>query len=78
VARSDGTLHHLFPVAVTAEEGEALRAWLQREAATHSIEIGLGYGLAALFACEGLLANGDPTARHVVLDMIAVSDRLGG
>ncbi len=67
-ARSDGTLHHLFPVAVTAEEGEALREWVQHEAATHTIEIGLGYGLAALFACEGLLANGDPTPRHVVLD----------
>jgi predicted O-methyltransferase YrrM len=67
-ARLDGTLHHLFPVAVTAEEGEALRAWVHREAATQTIEIGLGYGLAALCACEGLLANGDPTARHVVLD----------
>ncbi len=68
VARSDGTVHRLFPVAVTAEEGEALRAWVIREAAAHTIEIGLGYGLAALFACEGLIANGDTTARHVVLD----------
>ncbi|HEY6318532.1 MAG TPA: class I SAM-dependent methyltransferase [Acidimicrobiia bacterium] len=68
VARSDNTLHHLFPVGVTAEEGEALRVWVQREEATHTIEIGLGYGLAALFAVEGLLTNADPTPRHVVLD----------
>ena len=68
VARLDGTLHHLSPVAITGEECEALEGWVQSEEATHTIEIGLGYGLAALFACEGLLANGDLTPRHVVLD----------
>jgi len=68
VARSDGTVHSLFPVAVNGAEGEALRDWVQRENATRTIEIGLGYGIAALFACEGLLASGDPTARHVVID----------
>jgi predicted O-methyltransferase YrrM len=68
VARSDGTLHSLFPVAVNAAEGEALREWVKREGANHTIEIGLGYGVAALFACEGLLANGAATARHVVID----------
>jgi predicted O-methyltransferase YrrM len=45
-----------------------LAAWVQREAATRTIEIGLGYGVAALFACEGLLANGDATARHLAID----------
>jgi predicted O-methyltransferase YrrM len=68
VARSDGTSHNLFPVAVNAAEGEALREWVRRENATFTIEIGLGYGIAALFACEGLLANGDTAARHVVVD----------
>jgi len=68
VARSDGTVHSLFPVAISAAEGEALREWVKRENATRTIEIGLGYGIAALFACEGLLANGDATARHVVVD----------
>jgi predicted O-methyltransferase YrrM len=68
VARSDGTVHSLFPVAVTAAEGEALREWVKRENATRTIEIGLGYGISALFACEGLLANGDTAARHVVVD----------
>ncbi len=68
VARLDGTLHDLFPVSVNATEGEALHAWVKRENATRTIEIGLGYGIAALFVCEGLVANGDDTACHVVVD----------
>lgn len=68
VARLDGTLHTLFPVAISAAEGEALREWVRREAAAHTIEVGLGYGISALFICEGLLTNGDTTARHFVID----------
>jgi predicted O-methyltransferase YrrM len=68
VARSDGTVHCLFPVAVPATEGEALREWIKRESAVRTIEIGLGYGISALFACEGLLENDDASARHVVVD----------
>jgi predicted O-methyltransferase YrrM len=68
VARTDGTLHNLFPVAVYADEAAALRGWVLRERATQTIEIGLGYGISALHICEGLLANADPTARHVAID----------
>jgi predicted O-methyltransferase YrrM len=68
VARSEGTVHNLFPVAVSVAEGEALRDWVVREGATQTIETGLGYGISALFVCEGLLMTGDMTARHVVLD----------
>jgi hypothetical protein len=68
VARADGTLHRLFPVAIGAAEGAALRSWVIREAAVRTIEIGLGYGVSALFVCDGLLANGDPDARHIVID----------
>jgi predicted O-methyltransferase YrrM len=68
VARLDGTLHSLFPVAASAAEGEALREWVLREGAAQTIEIGLGYGISALHVCEGLLANADPAARHVVID----------
>ena len=69
VARSDGTLHDLFPVAASAAEGEALRGWILREGATETIEVGLGYGVSALHVLEGLLANADPAApRHVVID----------
>jgi predicted O-methyltransferase YrrM len=68
VARWDGSVHHLFPVAIGAAEGAALRSWVIREAAARTIEIGLGYGISALFICEGLLANGGQGARHVVID----------
>jgi len=68
VARLDGTLHSLFPVAVNAAEGEALRDWVLREGATKTIEIGLGYGISTLHVCEGLLGNADTAARHVALD----------
>lgn len=68
VSRADGTQHTVFPVAVSPEEGEALRNWVVREGAVRTIEVGLGYGVSALHICEGLLLNGDPAARHVVLD----------
>lgn len=68
VARSDGTVHQLFPVAIPQSEGEALRDWVGREGAANTIEIGLGYGISALFICEGLLTNGAAHPHHVVLD----------
>jgi predicted O-methyltransferase YrrM len=68
VASHDETLHSLFPVAVSAAEGEALREWVLREGASQTIEIGLGYGISALHVCEGLLANADPAAQHVAID----------
>jgi len=68
VARRDGKLHSLFPVGIPSREGEALRAWVKREDATSTIEVGLGYGISALFICDGLLANGHPNAQHVALD----------
>jgi predicted O-methyltransferase YrrM len=68
VARSDGTLHSLFPVAASAAESEVLRGCVLREGATQTIEVGLGYGVSALHVCEGLLENADPTARHLAVD----------
>jgi predicted O-methyltransferase YrrM len=68
VADSDGSVHRLFPIAVGPAEGAAIRSRVIREHATQTIEIGLGYGIAALYACEGLLTVGGPGARHVVID----------
>jgi predicted O-methyltransferase YrrM len=68
VARSDGTLHDIFPVAASAAEGEALRDWILREKATRTVEIGLGYGISALHICEGLLENSGKASRHVAID----------
>lgn len=68
VARSDGSDHSLFPVAIPPAEGAVLRELVVRESASRTIEIGLGYGLSALYICEALLMNDDPGARHVVID----------
>lgn len=55
-------------VSITAREGEALREWVTNENAVRTIEIGLAFGFSALHICEGLLLNGNPDSRHVVLD----------
>ena len=68
VARADGTLHDIFPVAASAAEGEALRDWILLEKATRTVEIGLGYGISALHICEGLLENSGRASRHVAID----------
>src|SRR5579872_3657463 len=65
VLGKDGTTHEIFPVAITREEGEAVRDWVAREQAQSTIEVGLGYGVAALFICEGLLTTGSACARHL-------------
>jgi len=67
-ARSDGSVHRLFPVAAGPAEGAAIRSWVIREQAGRTIEVGLGYGISALFACEGLFTVGRPGARHAVID----------
>jgi predicted O-methyltransferase YrrM len=68
VARSDGTVHDLFPVAASVAEGEALRGWILQENAARTVEVGLGYGISALYICEGLLENSSRAPRHVVVD----------
>jgi predicted O-methyltransferase YrrM len=65
--REGRDLSVLHPVAVGVEEGLALREWVRKEGALRSLETGLGYGVATLFICEGLLANG-PDGRHVAVD----------
>jgi predicted O-methyltransferase YrrM len=68
VAEADGSAHDVGTVSISAGEGEALARWVLREAAIETIEIGLAYGLSALYICEALIRRGDPRARHVVLD----------
>jgi len=67
-ARSDGTAHTLFPVAIDPREGEALSGWVTRERAASSIEIGLGYGVSTLFLFRGLLSTASPHIRHLAID----------
>jgi len=68
VAASDGSEHSLFPLAVPVAEGRRLRDWVVREGAARTIEIGLGYGLSALFVCAGLISTGARNAHHLVID----------
>ena len=65
---ADGEVHEVFPVAIPAAEGEALRDVVIAERATRTIEIGLGYAISTLHICEGLLPAGQPNAKHVVID----------
>jgi predicted O-methyltransferase YrrM len=68
VSRTDGSTHHIFPVSVPFAEGRALRERVVQESAGRTIEVGLGYGISALFICDGLLAAGNPDGRHVAID----------
>ena len=55
VATSDGTRHDLFPVAMDPREGMALQEWIRKENPASVIDIGLGYGVAAIHAIKALL-----------------------
>ena len=67
-ARSDGSLHELFPTAIHPREGEALSNWVAQEQALSSIEIGFGYGISALYLFKGLLSRVNADVRHAALD----------
>lgn len=58
----------MFPVAISVDEGEALRAWATRERAQQTVEVGLGYGVSSLYVCDALVRGGSPRARHVAID----------
>jgi predicted O-methyltransferase YrrM len=68
VADADSSTHDVRTVSISPDEGEALSKWVLRENATRTIEVGLGYGLSALYICDGLLRSAHPQVRHVVLD----------
>jgi predicted O-methyltransferase YrrM len=62
-------------VSITPAEAEALRGWVEREGATRTIEVGLGYGVSALAICAALPRSDD--ACHVVIDPFQ-NTRFGG
>lgn len=67
-ADADSTTHSLFPVAIPPVEGETLSRWVRREGAASTIEIGLGYGMSALFIFRGLLEAGSRAFAHLAID----------
>jgi predicted O-methyltransferase YrrM len=56
-----------LPVAVDAEEGAFLTRIIDAVKPRTSLEIGLAYGVSALFICEALSRLPHP-ARHIVMD----------
>jgi len=67
VAHSDGSRQSIFPVAIGGREGGALEAWVRREGVSRTIEVGLGYGIAALSICIGL-ADAGHDQWHLAID----------
>ena len=68
VAGSDGVERRVFPVALNPSTALALRDWVLREEAAHTIEVGLAFGFSTLHICEALVLNGNPDARNVAVD----------
>ena len=64
----DGSAHDLFPVAIPAAEGEALRKYVIHEGASQTLEVGLGYAVSTLYICDGLIQSGHGGAMHVAVD----------
>lgn len=59
----------LFRTAsILTAEGESLSKWVVKEKAVNTIEVGLAYGLSALYICEGLFLNKKRNPKHIVID----------
>jgi predicted O-methyltransferase YrrM len=67
-AGSQESARHVRTVSITACEGDALARWVIRERASRTIEIGLAYGISALYICRALIESAQPDARHTALD----------
>lgn len=67
-AHSNDSVHDIFPIAINSTQGEALRFWVIKEKAVNTIEIGLAWGISALYICEGLLSNGSQNGHHIAID----------
>jgi len=68
VAELDKTAHDIFPVSLDPDGGESLQKFVQNENPQKVIEIGLGYGFAALnvFAAKELSEKSD--FRFITID----------
>jgi len=55
-----------MPAVIPAAEGKALREWIGGEGANREIHLDTESGRSS--CGEGLLANGDPAARHLAVD----------
>lgn len=63
----DGRACNLFPASISQSQGSALTRFVVAERAVHTVETGLGNGMAAVAICSGLIQVGGP-AKHVAFD----------
>ncbi len=75
VRRCDG---RLLPIhsSITMDQGRFLQTLIDELSATVTLEVGLGYGVSALFICDAI--GGKSGARHVVIDPNQERLRTGG
>lgn len=62
----DGELIETQPVSVPREKGELLQQMLSTLDASTTLEIGLAWGVSALFICDALRDKSN--ARHIIID----------
>jgi predicted O-methyltransferase YrrM len=61
-----GELLEVYPSAIPREEGEFLQEIISDCKPVSSLEVGLAFGVSALFICEAL--SQIPNAHHIILD----------
>jgi predicted O-methyltransferase YrrM len=68
VAEMDKTTHDIFPVAIDPGEGKSLQVFIRDEDPETVIEIGLGYGFAALNVFAAKELPGKSNFRFITID----------
>lgn len=64
----DGYLHQVSYASISQELGEVLRDLVVTEQMARTLEVGLGYGLSAVFICMGITAVNRADRAHIVID----------
>jgi predicted O-methyltransferase YrrM len=68
LALARATAAERYPLSIPAVEGEALWRHVAQEKAQTTLEVGLAYGVSALYICDALLAAGGNRPRHLAMD----------
>jgi predicted O-methyltransferase YrrM len=68
LALASATAAERYPLSIPAVEGEALWRHVAQEKAETTLEVGLAYGVSALYMCDALLATGGNAPRHLAMD----------
>ncbi len=68
VSEFDKTTHTIFPVSIDPVEGKSLQEVVKQENPKTVIEIGLGYGFAALNVFAGINISKGKDFRYITID----------